>query len=45
MIPKLRSCLAAVGQGIGQVEICKWSDARAFAAQIEGSMNTGTIIR
>jgi acetylglutamate kinase len=45
MIPKLRSCLAAVGQGIGQVEICKWSDARAFAAQIEGSMNSGTIIR
>lgn len=45
MIPKLRSCLAAVGQGIGQVDICKWTDARSFAGQIEGSKNTGTIIR
>jgi acetylglutamate kinase len=45
MIPKLRSCLAAVGQGIGQVEICRWTDANTFAAQVDGSMNTGTIIR
>ena len=45
MIPKLRSCLAAVGQGIGQVEICKWTDAPAFAAQISGAANSGTIIR
>lgn len=45
MIPKLRSCLAALGQGIGQVEICKWTDAQAFARQVEGSANTGTIIR
>lgn len=45
MIPKLRSCLAAVGQGIGQVEICKWTSPGAFAAQVDGSANTGTIIR
>lgn len=45
MIPKLRSCREAVGQGIGQVEICKWTDAEAFAAQVDGSANTGTIIR
>jgi acetylglutamate kinase len=45
MIPKLRSCLAAVRQGIGQVEICKWTDEKAFAAQVDGSANGGTIIR
>lgn len=45
MIPKLRSCLEAVRQGIGQVEICKWTDAKAFAAQVDGSANGGTIIR
>lgn len=45
MIPKLRSCLAAVGQGIGQVEICKWTGPEAFAAQVDGSVNSGTIIR
>lgn len=45
MIPKLRSCLAAVAQGIGQVEICKWTGAEAFAAQVDGSANGGTIIR
>lgn len=44
MIPKLRSCLEAVRQGIGQVEICKWTDAKAFAGQIDGSANGGTII-
>ena len=45
MIPKLRSCLAAIGQGIGQVEICRWTGADAFAAQVDGSVNGGTIIR
>ncbi|MBW8889461.1 MAG: acetylglutamate kinase [Fibrobacteres bacterium] len=45
MIPKLRSCLAALGQGIGQVEICKWTDKPAFAAQVEGRANGGTIIK
>jgi acetylglutamate kinase len=45
MIPKLRSCREAVGQGIGQVEICKWTGAEAFAAQVDGIANTGTIIR
>jgi acetylglutamate kinase len=45
MIPKLRSCLEALSQGIGQVEICKWTDARAFADQVGGRANTGTIIR
>jgi acetylglutamate kinase len=44
MIPKLRSCLAAVGQGMGQVEICKWTGPEAFAAQVGGSANSGTII-
>lgn len=45
MIPKLRSCLAAVGEGIGQVEICKWVDEERFAAQVSGQVNSGTIIR
>lgn len=45
MIPKLRSCLAAVAGGIGQVHICGWAGAERFAAQVRGDGNTGTIIR
>lgn len=45
MIPKLRSCLAAVAGGIGEVHICKWEGPEAFAAQVRGEGNTGTIIR
>lgn len=45
MIPKLRSCLAAARSGIGEVHICRWEGAAAFAAQIAGAGNTGTIIR
>jgi acetylglutamate kinase len=45
MIPKLRSCLAAAQGGIGEVHICKWEGAAAFAAQVRGEGNTGTVIR
>ncbi len=45
MIPKLRSCQAAVKSGIGEVHICKWEGAAAFAAQVRGEGNTGTVIR
>jgi acetylglutamate kinase len=45
MIPKLNSCRAAVASGIGQVHICGWAGPEAFAAQVRGDGNTGTIIR
>jgi acetylglutamate kinase len=45
MIPKLRSCRAAVEAGIGEVHICKWQGAEAFAAQLQGTGNSGTIIK
>lgn len=45
MIPKLRSCLAAVAAGIGEVHICGWEGADAFTAQVKGEGNTGTVIR
>jgi acetylglutamate kinase len=45
MIPKLKSCRAAVGAGIGQVHICGWTGAEKFAAQVLGQGNTGTIVR
>lgn len=44
MIPKLRSCRAAVAGGIGEVHICRWEGAAAFAGQLRGEGNTGTII-
>jgi acetylglutamate kinase len=44
MIPKLRSCLAAVAGGIGEVHICRWEGSAAFARQVRGEANTGTII-
>jgi acetylglutamate kinase len=45
MIPKLRSCRAAIDNGIGQVHICGWAGPEKFAAQAQGTGNTGTIIR
>lgn len=45
MIPKLKSCRAAVEGGIGQVHICGWAGPEKFAAQVRGDGNTGTIIR
>ena len=45
MIPKLKSCRAAVESGIGQVHICGWAGPEKFAAQARGEGNTGTIIR
>jgi acetylglutamate kinase len=45
MIPKLKSCRAAVESGIGQVHICGWAGPEKFAAQVRGDGNTGTIIR
>jgi acetylglutamate kinase len=45
MIPKLNSCRAAVANGVGQVHICGWAGPEAFAAQVRGDGNTGTIIR
>ena len=45
MIPKLRSCRAAVEAGIGEVHICKWEGPEAFAAQVRGTGNTGTVLR
>jgi acetylglutamate kinase len=45
MIPKLRSCRAAVEAGIGEVHICAWQGAEAFAEQVTGGGNRGTIIR
>jgi acetylglutamate kinase len=44
MIPKLRSCLAAVAGGIGEVHVCRWEGPAAFARQVRGEGNTGTII-
>jgi acetylglutamate kinase len=45
MIPKLNSCRAALEAGIGQVHICGWAGPEAFAAQVSGDGNTGTILR
>lgn len=45
MIPKLRSCQSAVKGGIGEVHICKWEGPAAFAAQLRGEGNNGTVIR
>jgi acetylglutamate kinase len=45
MIPKLRSCRSAVEAGIGEVHICKWEGPEAFAAQVRGTGNTGTVLR
>ncbi|MDQ3001880.1 MAG: acetylglutamate kinase [Fibrobacterota bacterium] len=45
MIPKLKSCRAAINGGIGQVHICGWAGPEKFAAQVRGEGNTGTIIK
>jgi acetylglutamate kinase len=45
MIPKVRSCLAAVEAGVGEVHICGFTNAAALEAQITGAVNGGTIVR
>lgn len=45
MIPKLRSCRAAVEAGIGEVHICAWNGPEAFTAQVTGRENGGTVIK
>ncbi len=45
MIPKLRSCKAAVARGVGAVHICGWDGEGKFAAQVSGKANSGTIIK
>jgi len=44
MIPKVRSCLAAVEAGVGEVHICGYSDTATLEDQITGARNTGTIV-
>lgn len=45
MIPKVRSCLAAVESGVGEVHICGFTAAQALEDQITGAANGGTIVR
>lgn len=45
MIPKVRSCLAAVEAGVGEVHICGFTDAQALEDQLTGARNGGTIVR
>lgn len=45
MIPKLRSCLAAVAAGVGEVHICGFSGEDDFLAQLQGENNRGTIVK
>ena len=44
MIPKVRSCLAAVEAGVGEVHICGFTNAGALEDQITGAHNGGTIV-
>ena len=44
MVPKLRSCLAALASGVGQVHICSWPGPVRFAAEVRGETAGGTII-
>jgi acetylglutamate kinase len=44
MIPKVRSCLAAVEAGVGEVHICGYDTAAALEDQIAGANNAGTIV-
>jgi acetylglutamate kinase len=44
MIPKLRSCLAAVAQGVGEVHICGFTTEAALFEQMRGTRNTGTVV-
>jgi acetylglutamate kinase len=44
MIPKVRSCLAAVEAGVGEVHVCGFSEAQALENQITGAKNSGTIV-
>ena len=44
MIPKVRSCLAAVEAGVGEVHICGFATPTALEDQLTGTLNTGTIV-
>jgi acetylglutamate kinase len=44
MIPKLRSCLAAVAAGVGEVHICGFTGESDLQAQLSGARNSGTIV-
>jgi acetylglutamate kinase len=44
MIPKVRSCMAAVEAGVGEVHICGYSDAATLESQVTGANNAGTIV-
>lgn len=44
MVPKVRSCLAAVESGVGEVHICGFTGAQALEDQITGAVNAGTIV-
>jgi acetylglutamate kinase len=43
MIPKVRSCLECLEQGVGAVHITGWKGAMAFENQILGIANLGTV--
>jgi acetylglutamate kinase len=45
MIPKVRSCLAAVESGVGEVHVCGFATPAALEDQITGAENYGTIVR
>jgi acetylglutamate kinase len=45
MIPKLRSCLAAVAAGVGEVHICGFTGENDFHSQLQGESNRGTIVK
>jgi acetylglutamate kinase len=44
MIPKVRSCLAAVEAGVGEVHICGFTEPAALEDQLTGAANRGTIV-
>jgi acetylglutamate kinase len=45
MIPKVRSCLDSLAQGVAEVHIVGWGGEEAFLAQLAGTANTGTILQ
>ncbi len=44
MVPKLKSCLSALGQGVTAVHICAWKNMQALEAHLLGEPKDGTII-
>ncbi len=44
MIPKLRSCAAAVAQGVGEVHICGFTSEDDLLRQLQREANSGTIV-